>query len=73
MFKRLTVFAVILATAFVAVTFCGCESADKRTSYEIVCEFDGQSVKGTEKVVFYNFTDNAFSELKFNLFANAFR
>lgn len=73
MFKKPTVFALILATVFSALTFCGCGKGSNRTSYEINCEFDGQSVFGTEKVEFYNFTDNAFSELKFNLFANAFR
>ena len=66
----LAAFALSLASVF---PFYGCNASDNRTSYEIDCEFDGKAVTGTEKVVFYNSSDNAFTELKFNLFANAFR
>ena len=73
MFKKtlITLSVAILAVATVPL-FIGCQSG-KSTTYEIECEFDGKTVSGTEKVVFYNDTDNTFSELKFNLFANAFR
>ena len=73
MFKKTLITLSLAALAVVAVTFfTGC-GGGKRTSYQIDCEFDGKTVFGTEKVEFYNDTDNAFSELKFNLFANAFR
>ena len=73
MFKKISLFAVFAFIAVALLPLFGCESGNSRTTYEIDCEFDGQSVIGTEKIVYYNDTDNAFSELKFNLFANAFR
>ena len=73
MFKRITCYFLILAEFIAATVLFGCAEDARRTQYEIICEFDGQSVFGTEKVIFYNDTDNAFSELKFNLFGNAFR
>lgn len=73
MFKKTL---ITLTLAFIAIAaipiLTGC-TGDKKTTYAINCEFDGKTVVGTETVVFYNNTDNAFSELKFNLFANAFR
>ena len=52
----------------------GCSSKKKeRTSYKIECELNGSVLTGHEKVNFYNHTDNAFKELKFNLYPNAFR
>lgn len=59
-------------SSFVAL-FCGCAEKNERTSYDIVCELDGNVLVGKETVTFYNFTDNAFTELKFNLYGNAFR
>ena len=73
MFKRaLIVFSLVFVAVAVAPLFVGC-GGSKKTEYRIDCEFDGKTVSGTEEVVFYNDTDNVFSELKFNLFANAFR
>lgn len=64
----------------VALIFCACfclggcaENKSARTAYVIDCELTGNTLVGKEEVTFYNFTDNAFSELKFNLFGNAFR
>lgn len=70
--KLFSIFAAImLITALIPVYGCG--GARKITAYEIDCEYADGTVFGTEKVSFYNSTDNAFKELKFNLFANAFR
>ena len=68
-------FALILSLliAFSGVPIYGCGQSVSRTTYEIDCEFDGERVSGTERVSFFNSTDNTFKELKFNLFANAFR
>lgn len=65
--------AAVLAACLPALLFAGCANAASNISYEIECEFDGETVTGKEKVVFKNFTDNAFSELKFQLYPNAFR
>lgn len=73
MFKKTLITLSIALIALAAVPFFAACQSDKKTTYEIDCEFDGKTVSGTENVVFYNDTDNAFSELKFNLFANAFR
>lgn len=63
---------LILLSAFAVFSF-SCGGGGKTTKYEITAELDGNTVTGEETVVFYNDTDNAFKELKFNLFANAFR
>lgn len=51
---------------------CG-NDQDARCEYDIEIVLQDSEIKGREKVTFYNATDNAFKELKFNLFANAFR
>lgn len=57
-----------------SVAFSGCSGAiDSNHSYEIVCELNDNVLKGTEKVTYFNGTENCVSELKFNLFGNAFR
>ena len=71
--KNLLIFAAFALAIATFLPFYGCEKTENRTAYEINCEFDGKAVAGTERVDFYNATDNAFRELKFNLFANAFR
>ncbi len=43
------------------------------TCYEIDCSLNGNQIDGVETVEFINHTDNTVSELKFNLYANAFR
>ena len=63
--------AVLLIGALIPVYGCG--TSHNITAYEIDCEYADGVICGTEKVSFYNSTDNAFKELKFNLFANAFR
>lgn len=63
---------LFVVTAFASLGGCAGENA-KRTVYTIECELDGNTLNGEERVDFYNFTENAISELKFNLFGNAFR
>ena len=74
MFKKSLGVFLSLLLALSAVFFFGCaEKKNERTSYEIQAQYDNGKIDGTEKVEFYNFTDKVFSELKFNLYANAFR
>ena len=63
-----------LVVALVCFPFTsGCSSSASKTSYNITISLDGNTLTGTETVTFYNDTDNTISELRFNLFANAFR
>ena len=65
---------VLILPLFLIFNGCSCSSKNKDISiYEIQCELSGNTLTGKQKVTFYNDTDNAFSELKFNLFGNAFR
>ena len=66
--------SAILIALFSCVFACSCkgESANACT-YDIECKLEGSTVVGRERVEFYNFTDNAFTEIKFNLYGNAFR
>ncbi len=63
-----------------AICFCVTVSActkdeNKITSYEIFCIYDEDTGKltGTVTVDYYNCTDTEISDLKFNLYGNAFR
>ncbi len=51
----------------------GCAGNTARTTYTIDCELNGKTLTATEEVDFYNCYDNAFTQLKFNLYGNAFR
>lgn len=63
-------FLIILSVVFPLV---GCGGKSTRTYYEIACELSDYTLSGTETVDFYNSSDNVVTELKFNLFGNAFR
>lgn len=64
---------VLFASCFFVVgSGCG-SSKNARSNYEISCTFSGNTLTGVETVNFYNHTDNTVSELKFNLYANAYR
>ncbi len=76
MFKKsYKLISVITATlvCFLCLPLLACNSQSKSTTYQIDCKLDGHTLTATEKVSFFNYTDNVFSELKFNLFGNAFR
>ena len=70
--KKFLPFILLFAVAFSLCGY-GCEKERDRTVYEINCELSGNVLTGSETVEFYNFTDNAFGTLKFNLYGNAFR
>ena len=69
-------FAVILSVLFVLsfTAFTGCKK-DKthRTFYDIQVSLEDSTLIGTECLTYFNDTDTAISELKFNLYGNAYR
>lgn len=73
--KKLT--AVLLTILFVSLLCfnAGCKNKEDKnvSAYKIDCVIKDNFLEGEEQVTFYNSTDNAFTELKFNLFPNAFR
>ena len=74
--KRIITLFAVLALIMSCAVFAGygCKSgADKITTYTIECSLSGEVLTGSETVSFYNGTENTFTELKFNLFGNAFR
>ncbi len=73
-FKFLILITLILSISI--PTFVACSNSNKNenaTTYQIDCRLEENVLTGIERVEFYNFTENAFSELKFNLYGNAFR
>ncbi|MCQ2387490.1 MAG: M1 family metallopeptidase [Clostridia bacterium] len=71
--KKIILIIVSLCLVLSVICFSGCKNKQKITTYDITCTLEDNILKGEETVSFYNDTENAFSELKFNLFANAFR
>ena len=73
-FKKLVVFLLSLSFLLATTVLFGCNnSEDQITTYDIKCTYQDSNVTGNQTVCFYNDTEKVFSELKFNLFANAFR
>ena len=70
--KKISLLLIVFILPIFSV-FTACKTEKNRSFYEITCELDGNLLTATEKVEFYNHSENAFSKLKFNLFANAFR
>ena len=73
--KKAIFILLSVCVLFSCVFVGGCKNnnSDGRTNYDIVCSYSNGVLTGTEKVEFYNSTSNAFKEIKFNLFGNAFR
>lgn len=71
--KRLILPILFIVSTFVCVIFCSCSQTQTMSGYEIKVQLDGNVLSGSEDVFFYNDTENTFTELKFNLHANAFR
>ena len=73
--KFISVLLTVCAIAFcVTLTACNKDS-DNKTSYDIFCIYEEETgtLKGTMNVDYYNDTDTEISDLKFNLYGNAFR
>lgn len=73
--KLISVLLFICVAVACALTACSGKSGDKISSYNIFIIYDeeAQAVSGTVDFTFYNSGDNQFSDLKFNLYGNAFR
>ena len=71
--KTAFILCFILIFPILTVCFsCGGKNAD-RTLYEIECSLDENVINGKEKVEYFNDSSVSVKELKFNLFANAFK
>ena len=72
--KRIVCLFVALIVSLTCCSIVGCrEKTADVTTYNINVTLTENTLYGTEEVCFFNDSDNAFSVLKFNLFANAFR
>ncbi len=66
------IFSLLLSLS--AVWTCGCATDGEGCSaYDISITYADKKVEGVMTLDYYNDTDNALKELKFNLYANAFR
>ena len=72
--KKTVLFLAILLSFVSVFGLTGCKNGKSdRTTYTIDCTLTGYDLTATERVDFYNSTDTALTEIKFNLFGNAFR
>lgn len=63
-----------LAVLFGALFTVGCGKKNaERNLYELTCSYEGNVLEGTLDFTFYNSFPNSVTELKFNLFPNAYR
>ena len=67
------VFAGVMLLLCFPLFLVSCGDKADLSEYEIEVEYSGNELNGKETVSFYNCYDTSFKELKFNLFANAFR
>ena len=72
--KKTTILICALVLLLPIFTF-GCKDNGQGdiTTYDITCELDGHTLNGVETVNFINTSNTTVKQLKFNLFANAFR
>lgn len=72
--KRKAIFLALI-TILVSVSFIGCKKANDsaKTEYQIECSLTGDTLTAKENLNYFNDTETAISELKFNLYGNAFR
>lgn len=71
--KKFLSFLFVSLVLFGSITIVGCKKENERTIYKIQGELNQNVLTANMQVNFYNHSENAISELKFNLFANAFR
>ena len=75
--RNLFIFALAVALALCSLfTLSGCKkSVEVYTKYEITAEYvpENNTLTGVMKVTFNNTTDNEITQLKFNLYPNAYR
>ena len=71
--KKTGFFLIIVLLFSFFIPFSACKKESKKTSYGISCVFDGNEIKGSETLYYYNGLETSLSFLKFNLYPNAFR
>lgn len=74
--KKFISILLIVCAAVLTLSLAACnKDSGKASSYEIFCIYEEDSGKldGTVDFTFYNDTENELSDLKFNLYGNAFR
>lgn len=74
--KKFISILLIVCAAALTLSLAACnKDSGKTSSYEIFCIYEEDSGKldGTVDFTFYNDTENELSDLKFNLYGNAFR
>lgn len=73
-FKKSVILILSLTFLLSSVILFGCKNSEKEiTTYDIKCSFEENKLTASQTVTFYNDTDKVLEQLKFNLFANAFR
>ena len=74
--KKIICFIIIACAAFTAVLSTACDKKnDPVSKYDIFAVYDHETatLTGTVKFEYYNNTENELTDLKFNLYGNAFR
>ena len=72
--KKICVSLVFVLLLSCVAGFSACGTSGKNISeYDITCSLEGNVLTGTEKITYLNGSDNTVSEIKFNLYGNAFR
>lgn len=74
--KRFICILLVICAVAASVTFAACKKSDPKTSeYEIFASYDNENktLSGTVDFTYYNSTGNEITDLKFNLYGNAFR
>lgn len=75
--KKFVSLLLALCAILILISLPACKKDDKeiRSGYEINVVYDKneRTLSGTSRFTFYNDTDNEISDLKFNLYGNAFR
>lgn len=72
--KKISLFLSVLVFALPCVFFVGCEKEPNLNSYNIVLTYDdsSKSAECATTIEYENNSDNALSQIKFHLYANAF-
>ncbi|MBD5584467.1 MAG: M1 family metallopeptidase [Clostridia bacterium] len=74
--KKLISILLIVCALSLCVSLSACDGKDRKCDrYEMFCIYDEETstLSGTVDFTFYNHTENELSDLKFNLYGNAFR
>ncbi len=75
--KKFICFLLVVCTAVLAAAASACKKVSRAAGsrYDIAATYDEESrtLSGTVEFDYYNNTDNELSDLKFNLYGNAFR